>query len=212
LTLRPPKGKIALIRAVLLMLVVVVIPAATSARQAPPGSLIALSAMTGARIVFPAIPAGDDEAIVEDGNGGWYVGGKFAKVGSTACPNLTHILAGGAVDTRWCPKPDATIRALLRVGSRLYVGGEFLHRIAGKPRGGLAAFDTKSGVLTTWNAGLSGADDSTYALASNAQGTAIYVEGNFRKLGGAPRMNLGAVSGRVQPVPAGALKSPPRAL
>ena len=162
-----------------------------------PGALVAMSATSGAVVGgFPRIPSGQVYAIADDGRGGWYVAGSFQTIGGVRCPNLAHIRAGvgQTVGHSWCPRPNGTIRALLRVGSTLYVGGEFLHRIAGKTREGLAAFDTKSGALTPWNPGLSGLDDGAYDLANDAKGTTVYVEGSFEKLGGARRTNLGAVS------------------
>lgn len=162
-----------------------------------PGALVATSATTGAVVGgFPRVPSGQVYTIVDDGRGGWYVAGSFQTIGGVRCPNLAHVAAGVGhpVDHSWCPRPNGTIRALLRVGSRLYVGGEFLHRIAGKAREGLAAFDTKTGALTSWNPGLSGLDDAAYDLADDAKGTTVFVDGSFDKLGGARRTNFGAVS------------------
>jgi hypothetical protein len=176
-------------------LAAILLTAAGSAAATQRSSLIAFDARTGKLVAgFPKVTGGQVYAVVDDGRGGWYVGGKFASIGGVHCPNLAHITAGvrKSVDHGWCPRPDGTIRALLRVGSTLYVGGEFLHKIADKVRRGLAAFDTGSGRLSGWNPGLSGLDDAAYDLA--AVGSSIYVAGSFDKLGGAKRSNLGAIS------------------
>jgi trimeric autotransporter adhesin len=184
-------------RALILAAILLTAGGSAAAPLKGPGELVAMSATTGAVVSgFPRIPSGQVYAVANDGRGGWYVAGSFKTIGGVRCPNLAHVTAGvgQSVDHSWCPRPNGTIRALLRVGSTLYVGGEFLHRIAGKTREGLAAFDTRSGALTPWNPGLSGLDDAAYDLADDAKGTRVYVEGSFEKLGGARRTNLGAVS------------------
>ena len=182
-------------RALVLAAILLTAGGSAAAPLKGPGALVAMSATTGAVVGgFPRIPGGRVYAIADDGRGGWYVGGSFKTIGGVRCPNLAHVTAGLTVERSWCPRPNGTIRALLRVGSTLYVGGEFLHRIAGKRREGLAAFNTRSGALRPWNPGLSGFDDAAYDLASDAKGTTVYVEGSFEKLGGARRTNLGAVS------------------
>jgi trimeric autotransporter adhesin len=53
-------------------------------------------------------------AMVDDGRGGWFIGGDFPTVGGVACPYLAHIRADGDLDRRWCPAPNAGVRALAR--------------------------------------------------------------------------------------------------
>ena len=122
------------------------------------GPLALVSAASGARRGLAAELTGavDDtslaeapvEAVVDDGHGGWYVGGSFAFVDETHCPGLTHVTGRGQVDPKFCPKVDGPVHELARTGNTLYVAGDFSH-VAGRPRKTLAAVST-SGLLLPW--------------------------------------------------------------
>ena len=85
-------------------------------------------------------------------------------------------------------------------GSIAYIGGEFTSvRPAGAlsggvTRNGLAAIDLTTGLVTSWNPGITGARPRVNALAVSADGATIYVGGTFATLGGVARSNIGAVS------------------
>ena len=94
------------------------------------------------------------DAVVADGIGGFYVGGRFGRLGGVACPNLAHVLASHRVDRGWCPAPNKPVRALVVAGDTLFVGGESFTRLAGQRRRGMAAFSTRTGRLLPFDAHL----------------------------------------------------------
>jgi len=100
---------------------------------------LALLKRTNARLAatLPEV-AGVVDAVVDDGNGGWFVGGKFNQVGTTTVRNLVHLRASGTLDAGFAPAPNGEVRALARIGGTLYVGGQFTRSTAttgiGSPR------------------------------------------------------------------------------
>ena len=78
---------------------------------------------TGARTSpeFPRVEGGAVAAIVDDGAGGWFLGGDFTRVAGTPVARLAHVGASGAVDPSFNALTTLPVTALLRVGSSLYV-------------------------------------------------------------------------------------------
>lgn len=151
------------------------------------GPVVAVSAGSGARLTFPSIADGSVRAIVDDGRGGWFVGGSFAGIGGFACKNLVHVTSRRSVDRTWCPK-SGEVAALARRGSRLYVGGERT----------LAALDARTGRLVKWNPRLEGS--TVWDLAIH--GRTVYVLGHVGQVGGKPHGYLSAVdalTGKIEP-------------
>jgi WD40 repeat protein len=87
--------------------------------------------------------------------------------------------------------PDAI--ALAPDARTLYVGGSFT-AVDGQPRAGLAAFDTATGALSSWQSGVHGGEAGL--LTVSGDGRTLYVAGSFDHLGSdnQPRAKLGAVS------------------
>ncbi len=138
---------------------------------------------------FPRLSDGRLLALADDGGGGWFAGGTFTAVEGAARPFLAHYAASGALDG-FVPSPNGPVRALLRVGSTLYVAGDFTS-IAGAPRGRAAAFTLGTGALTAWDPQV--ADGSVHALATD--GSRIFLGGDFTSVRGAGRTDLAAVDG-----------------
>jgi hypothetical protein len=91
----------------------------------PTGGGVVLDPASGLRAAqFPDV-RGIGFAIVPDGAGGYYVGGRFTHVGGLPRKNLAHVLASGAVDPAFAPIVDGDVLALALDGGRLYVGGDF---------------------------------------------------------------------------------------
>lgn len=119
-------------------------------------------------VVAPLPPASLVEALgggaltasLSDGDGGWYLAGDFIQVRGVAVSGLAHVLATGEVDMRLRRGVDVDpasarfykdrVHAMLRVGTTLYIAGEFFS-LAGAARKHLAAFDVVTGVLLPWN-------------------------------------------------------------
>ena len=132
------------------------------------------------------------------GNGIVYVGGQFlnarppgAATGSTTGEVSRTYLAAfnsttGALITSFDPVIAETgsasnpgVYALAVSGSTLYVGGTF-NQVNGSYRDNLAAFNTSTGALTSWQPSAYG---KVNAIAPSPNGSAIYIGGSFNKLG-----------------------------
>jgi hypothetical protein len=126
-----------------------------------------------------------------DGAGGWYLAGRFDRVGRDERTNLAHVLANGTVDPAFVPissrLDNQDVRTVALVGSRLLVGGDFTY-IGGADRTGLAELDA-TGHATGWNPRIEGA---VYALVP--AGDRLYVAGGFQTIAGQPRDGLAALA------------------
>ena len=160
------------------------------------GSFTAVGAATGAGVpldeatglALPGFPkfAGQVHAVVDDGAGGWYVGGAFAGVGGLPRANLARVLADHSV-APWNPGASGSVLALSLVGDTLYVGGTF-SILAGQARTNLGAVDAPSGGALSWNPGVDGA---VRALA--AGNGVVYAAGSFTSAGGQARSRVAAI-------------------
>ena len=123
---------------------------------------------------------------VDDGAGGFYLGGRFDAFGGVPRQHLVHVLADGSLDPAFAPDPDGDVTALARNGSTLYVAGSFT-TIGGAARTHLAAVDG-AGRATSWAPVL---DATPNAIA--VSGSTVYLGGSFTTINGAARPNAGAV-------------------
>jgi hypothetical protein len=132
-------------------------------------------------------------AAVSDGAGGFYIGGKFSRVGGAPRTNLAHILADGSVDSGWAPGTNGAVYALAVDGGKVYLGGAF-STVNGEARKNIAAVDATNGAAMTWapNADfVSSSFAEVYALT--VVGSTVLVGGRFETIGGQPRNNIAAV-------------------
>ena len=134
------------------------------------------------------------------GNGVVYVGGQFlnarppgAANGSTTGEVSRTYLAAfnsttGALITSFDPviaetgsqsSPGVYTLAVSPDGSTLYVGGLF-NKVNGSYRDNLAAFNTSTGALTSWQPSAYG---KVNAIAASPNGQEIYIGGGFNELG-----------------------------
>ena len=135
------------------------------------GSGVPLDATTGlAPSSYARVAGGGVRAVIQDGNGGWFIGGDFSTVGQVPRPRLAHILSDGTVSS-WNPAPNSyPVTAMKVIGSTLYVGGYFTS-IAGQSRNGVAAFDIPTETLTPWNPNFGN------VAAMEVSGSTIYLAG-----------------------------------
>ncbi len=133
---------------------------------------------------------GDVNAIVPDGNGGWFIAGTFGQVGGVPRLRIAQINAAKQV-TSWNPGANFEIKALLLVGNTLYVSGGFTN-ISGVARIGFAALDATTGIATNFNSSTAyyGGEITTMALSGNT----LFVGGrNITTIMGVARKNLASI-------------------
>ncbi len=149
---------------------------------------------------FPTVGAdgsGNISAVVDDGSGGFYIGGVFtclggnadgdcADAGETTVANLAHLNADGSVDAAWTPTTNGSVNAIAVSDGMIYVGGNFT-TIGGTSRNRLAAIGT-DGTLGSWNPNANG---TVGAIA--VSGSKVYVGGTFTTIGGTTRNRLAAI-------------------
>ncbi|MDZ7289520.1 MAG: PQQ-binding-like beta-propeller repeat protein [candidate division KSB1 bacterium] len=154
----------------------------------------ALNTTTGMPdLKFPRVN-GSIFIVTPDGANGWYIGGKFTKVGNFTRNGIAHIQADGTVDPNWNPNATGNlvnygspIHAIVVSGSTVYVGGNFTN-IGGQPRRGIAALDAATGLATAWNP-----NASSLVRAIVVNGTTVYLGGDFTSIGGQSRNYLAAI-------------------
>jgi trimeric autotransporter adhesin len=126
---------------------------------------------------FPAI-AGTVNAIIADGAGGWFIGGLFTHAGSELRRNLAHIGADGSVDPDFQQFPDGQVLALERVGSTLFVGGNF-HGIC-LPDGSFCADRDNAAAISTTGTVLDWTPQPSAPVhAFKAVGDVLFMGGDF---------------------------------
>jgi hypothetical protein len=130
---------------------------------------------------------------------GVYVGGDFSTIGGKSASKLTLIdLTSGRVDPKFRPAVKGRVRTIALAGDRLYVGGDFT-RVGSSARAKVAALNPTTGALLGWapptlgpgrylgQTGVATADapaGHVYGVAVPADGSRIYVAGNFTDFAG----------------------------
>jgi hypothetical protein len=125
------------------------------------------------------------DCIVDDGSGGFYIGGSFTHVAGVVRHDAAHILADGTLDLAWDPDVSGEVLAIARIGPSVYLGGVFhgAGAINGSvARNYLAAVDAGTGLATGW-----APEPDDYVNAMAAAGTTVYFSGIFKNVGGVAR-------------------------
>jgi hypothetical protein len=143
--------------------------------------------------VLPWSPGADGEVLalaVSDST--VYAGGSFTVAGGGSHPRLVALSRASGAAKAFSQAPDKPVRALAISGNSLFVGGDFTH-IGTVGRSRLASLALDTGALDTkWKPA---ANAKVYALAVSADGTRLYVGGNFTALNGSSQVpDLGAVN------------------
>ncbi|MCP4966203.1 MAG: PQQ-binding-like beta-propeller repeat protein [bacterium] len=121
-----------------------------------------------------------------------YVAGDYDVIAGLTRDSLAAIDIATGLATSWIPQPVGGKVYSLEMssdGSILYAGGGF-STIAGQPRESLAAFDTATHTLTSFDPGASA---EVWSLEFSGDEAVLYAQGQFTTLGGQPRSGLGAV-------------------
>lgn len=144
-------------------------------------------AASGQFLGAPPLVNGVLRAVTPDGQGGWFIGGTFTRVGTSPITNLARLNPDLSLDPRWnAALVGSVVNALVMGGDTLYVGGT-IQRVGGKPFGGLVGLDVAT-AKATWDPQLQGA-----ANALKLSGDVLYVGGNFFSVGASNRPYLAAV-------------------
>ena len=88
------------------------------------------------------------------------------------------------------PGTNGTVKAVLRVGDTIYLGGEF-QKVGTTTRFNLAAIDANTGALKAWNPRV---NCCVKTLAASPDGTRIYAGGTFTTVGGSTRERVAEIS------------------
>jgi hypothetical protein len=172
-----------------------------------------VSAQTAeAPLGLPRIVGSEVRAVLPDGSGGWFIGGRFTSVGGIACQNLAHVRADLTVDPAFCGTIDMgggssgvpVVNALAKGATKLYLGGRFA-RVRSSQRSNLAALTLTTGAVAGFDAGpvewaetipgIQGCQreclPEVHALALD---TKLFVAGNFTSIAGTQRWGLAALN------------------
>jgi uncharacterized protein (TIGR02145 family) len=124
------------------------------------------------------------KTIIPDGNGGWYIGGRFTKVGTVERNRVARINADGSVHS-WNPNSNGDVNVILMNGSDIYVGGEFT-TIGGLSLSRLAKLNNSTGeAISGWAPNPDGKINSLVISGSD-----LFIGGEFYKVGGFIRKGI----------------------
>jgi trimeric autotransporter adhesin len=153
------------------------------------GSLVAIDSNSGTRRGgWPSV-VGDVDAIVPDGEGGWFVGGNFTSIAGVSRTRVAHVRADGTLDA-WNPVANGAVSALAVGEGVVYAGGSF-SSIGGQARNCIAALDIATGQATSWNPDAGGTTPSVGTLAVG--NGVVYAGGGFTSIGGQIRNDIAAL-------------------
>jgi len=130
------------------------------------------------------------------GPSGLHAGGDFYSAAMAPRENFAVLDSVTGAAEAWNPGADGPVNTLLRSGGSLYVGGAF-SLVGGAYRRGVARIDLDAQAVEPWNPLLGCAgncyDPSVHAIALTADGTLVYLGGEFDVSGGLGRRNLASV-------------------
>lgn len=153
----------------------------------PRSHVVAVDAVTGVPATWgPAVGAPVWAMAADHANVA--LGGQFRSIGGVARRNLVALdLATGRPTSPGPPDMPFTVKAVLRLGDIVVVGGDALFTTTA-PGVNLVAYSRSTGALLPW--GLA-ADSTISALATN--GRELFIGGSFNALSGTPRARLASV-------------------
>jgi trimeric autotransporter adhesin len=152
------------------------------------GPLVLFDQTTGGLQAVPPPINGTIKTVVSDGAGGWFIGGTFTSIGTTAITNIAHLNRDLTLDINWNANlVGSTVNALALDSGVLYIGGSF-SKINGLAVQGLAGVDVTNPVVS-WNPLLAG---SVNAL--QVTNGLVFVGGNFFSVGNSNVQNVAEIS------------------
>ena len=133
---------------------------------------------TSSSSIYPRV-SGIVYTSIEDGSGGFYIGGNFSMVGGTSRRNIAHILSDGSLDSNFDASTNDTVYALAYYNQKLYAGGKFTYVNGSTARNYIAAFESPFGTVASWDANV---NDIVRAIVVN--GSAVFAGGDFTLVSG----------------------------
>lgn len=101
-----------------------------------------------------AYPNAQVKAIVDDGFGGWYIGGEFTRVGDSIRNGIAQIDSNGNLTSfRISFSSSSSVNYLFRHDTILYILGSF-SQVNGITKNSIASFNLRANKVTNWNAKL----------------------------------------------------------
>ena len=199
------------------------------------GAGVPFNISTTQELPYQKVSGGSIYSVIPDGNGGWYIGGTFTKVGTAERENLAHILPDGTLDSSFNPSFNGSVNTIVKFGNTLYIGGtgfalaalnatdgsvalslpvvnSYVHSLAissngstlyiggqfttigGVARNRVAAINTSDGSVTSFNPGVSGAQQIVYKITLSNDDSTLYIGGSFNLAGGQGRGNIAAIN------------------
>lgn len=166
--------------------------------------LASFDATTRAATAWNPSPSNTVLSLFPSGNT-LYVGGLFSTVAGQPRNGAAAFDASTGALTAWNPNVmrfgvAGDVRAMARVGSTLFLGGDFT-QVGGVARQGLAPVDATTGALSPWSLPASGTVYVLRTTSGPSIPTTLYVGGNFSTLGPNSRNCLAAIQDPTAPTP-----------
>jgi hypothetical protein len=152
------------------------------------GCAVVVDADIGRTSAPSARVAGQVDAAIADGAGGWFVATRVPRFGASRASLIDHIDRNGRRH-RSSVAVDGPVFCMARFRGDVVIGGAF-QVVNGERRSRLAKFDAASGKLSKWNPDVFG---DVHAIA--VDGADILVGGEFSRVAGVPRRNVARVDG-----------------
>lgn len=120
---------------------------------------------------------------VPDGSGGFFIGGKFRRVGDSVRNNIAHINSSGQVSA-FNPGANDTVYTMVLNSSNLYAGGTFT-KLGDSTRNRVGSVNAATAAITSWNPNCNG---KIFTMVDD--GTALYVGGKFTAIASSSRSSI----------------------
>ncbi len=127
-----------------------------------------------------------------------FISGLFLSVGSQAVPGLAALDKLTGVARNWINAEGGSLLPVFQltpVGNQVWVGGGF-GMLGGQTRNHIAAIDTNTGAVTSWNPDAPATipwEQSGVVTTLLVSGSTVYAAGYFERIGGAARTGLAAL-------------------
>ena len=163
---------------------------APNGTSVPRANLAAFDSDTGALITgFRADTNGAVRALVSNGTTVW-AGGSFTTIGGAGRARVAAVDAATGAVRPFNANANSHVYGLDLHAGRLFMVGSF-GAVRSSTRQRAAAVDAATGTVDTqWNPNLNA---TTFAVRAHPAGTAVYVGGNFTRVGTATRTGVAAV-------------------